>query len=262
MSRLADYRSPARWVGREIRYFEETASTNDVALAAGQAGADEGLLVLAERQSAGRGRLGRRWEAPPGSSLLMTFLFRPGEPFATRAFRTMIAAALALREAIAEVGGVRPALKWPNDLIIVEGRRWGKLAGMLSEIGEEEGRPAFLALGIGLNVNIPPTLLPKIAPQATSLLAETGRPIERTALLDAFLPRLERRYEAVRGGANPLAEWEAALAWMGEPVILQGPAGVVHGVAVGVREDGALRLRLPDGRERSFLVGDVSLRPG
>jgi len=133
---------------------------------------------------------------------------------------------------------------------------------MLSEIGEEEGRPAFLALGIGLNVNIPPALLPKIAPQATSLLAETGRPIERTALLDAFLPRLERRYEAVRGGANPLAEWEAALAWMGEPVILQGPTGVVHGVAVGVREDGALRLRLPDGRERSFLVGDVSLRPG
>ncbi len=259
---LAGYRRREGWLGREVLHFETIGSTNDVAMERGAAGAAEGLLVLAERQRAGRGRLGRRWEAPPGSSLLMTLLFRPPDPFAARAFQTVAACSLALKEAIAALCGLEVALKWPNDLIVVEGRRWRKLAGLLSEIGLENERPAFLVVGIGLNVNIPPEMLPRIAPQATSLLAETGRRVSRAALLDAFLPRAEARYEAVKAGASLVREWEAALAWMGEPVVVHTPTGDVHGIALGVEEDGSLRLRLPDGSERSFLVGDVSLRPG
>ncbi len=259
---LAGYHRREGWLGREVLHFEAIGSTNDVALERGAAGAAEGLLVLAERQSAGRGRLGRRWEAPPGSSLLMTLLFRPPHPFAETAPQAVMACSLALREAIAEVCGLEVALKWPNDLIVVEGRRWRKLAGLLSEIGMEGGEATFLVVGIGLNVNVPPEVLPHLAPQATSLLAETGRRVSRAALLDAFLLRAEARYEAVKAGARLSREWESALAWMGEPVILHTPTGEVEGIAAGVEADGSLRLRLPDGRERTFLVGDVSLRPG
>ncbi len=259
--RLADYHRTGGWLGREVLHFESIGSTNDVALERGIAGAAEGLLVLAERQSAGRGRLGRRWEAPPGRSLLMTLLFRPPHPFAETAPQAVMACSLALREAIAQVSGLEVALKWPNDLIVIEGGRWRKLAGLLSEIGLVEGEAAFLVVGIGLNVNVPPEELPYLAPQATSLLAETGRRVSRAALLDAFLPRAEARYEAVKAGARLSREWESALAWMGEPVVLHTPTGEVHGVMEDVRHDGAIRLRLPDGTVRTFLVGDVSLRP-
>ncbi len=258
---LQHYRSPARWLGGESLHFEVINSTNEIALERGRAGAPEGMFVIAEWQSAGRGRLGRRWEAPRGTSLLMSLLFRPPEPFALYAARTVMVCALAMREAIAEVAALDAALKWPNDLIVVRGRRWRKLAGLLSEIGFQDERPTFLVVGIGVNVNVPVEALVHLAPQATSLLAETGRPVRRAALLDAFLPRAEARYEAVRAGADPVREWKMALAWMGESVIIHTPTGKVEGIAAGVEADGSLRLRLPDGREKVFLVGDVSLRP-
>jgi BirA family biotin operon repressor/biotin-[acetyl-CoA-carboxylase] ligase len=165
---------------------------------------------------------------------------------------------LALVDAARGVSGVPVVLKWPNDLI-VEGdeRRWRKVAGLLSEVG---GAPDFLVVGVGLNVNVPRAQLPHLAPNATSLMAETGRQVSRVALLDAFLRGVEEGYERLRAGWDPLAEWEGALAWLGREVEVHTPTGSRRGIALGVDDGGALVLRLAEGQARSFPAGDVSLR--
>ena len=148
--------------------------------------------MLAEEQIAGRGRLDRRWHAPAGQCLLMSLLFRPGEPFAHRAARITMLCGLALAEAAAKVAGIEVQLKWPNDLIVArEDGAWRKIAGMLSEIGGAAQQPDLLVVGLGLNVNVPSAALAKLAPNAGSLRAEIGHPVDRVAILDDFLKRLE-----------------------------------------------------------------------
>ncbi|HNT76312.1 MAG TPA: biotin--[acetyl-CoA-carboxylase] ligase [Anaerolineae bacterium] len=256
MTELATYRR-TDWT---VQYWPQIGSTNDAALAAGQQGAAEGLLVLADEQTAGRGRLARRWESPAGVGLLMSLLFRPPEPFAYAAARVTMLCGLALAEVVETVGGLAAALKWPNDLIVAEPGTWRKLAGTLSEIGLENGAPAFLVVGIGLNVAVPPADLPALAPHATSLLAETGRVVSRVALLDAFLARVEAGRAQLRQGVDLWPAWRARLAWLGQPVTVHTPTQAVAGVAEDVDATGALLVRLPDGRVQSFAVGDVSLR--
>lgn len=246
--------------GWDIRYFARIASTNDWLLAAGRGGAAERLIALADAQTAGRGRLDRRWVAPPGTCLLMSLLFRPPAPFAYHAPRTTMLCGLALADAISAVTGVDAQLKWPNDLIVTRGQTWRKVAGMLSEVGSTTGAPPFLVVGIGLNVNVPPATLPALDPNAASLLAACGHPVDRVALLDAFLQHIEARYAGLRAGDDPLPLWRQRLAWMGQPVQVQTPSGRVAGVAEGVDDDGALVLRLSDGTQQHFPAGDVSLR--
>ncbi len=260
-----------------MRYYAEVGSTNDVALAAGREGAEAGLVVVADAQTAGRGRLQRSWQSPPGTCLLVSLLFRPGsfdarEPhglaqdrgFAVWASRTTMVCGLGLREAVLEISGVPAELKWPNDLIVGpdEGSgTWRKLAGMLSEVGlADDGTPAFLVVGMGTNVNVPAAALPGLDARATSVLALTGSPTDRAALLDRLLADVERRYEALLTGEDPLPAWRDALAWMGQPVEVRGPRETVNGVAVGVDDEGALLVTMPSGERRRFTVGDVSLR--
>lgn len=250
------------WIGGAIDYHERVGSTNDLALAAGEAGAPAGLLVLAEEQIAGRGRLDRRWHAPAGQCLLMSLLFRPGDPFAQRASRITMMCGLSLAEAATQVAGIEVHLKWPNDLIITrEDGAWRKIAGMLSEIGGAAQSPDLLVVGLGLNVNVPAAALANLAPNAGSLQAEIGHPVDRVALLDDFLTRLEAAYARWDSGWDPLRAWEARLAWIGQRVSVHTPGAVHTGVAIGVDEEGALLLRQPDGVCRAFPVGDVSLRP-
>ena len=224
-------------------------------------GAPARSVGLADEQTAGRGRLDRHWNAPPGTSLLMSLLFRPPEPFVYYASRTTMLCGLALVEAIVDIVGVDVQLKWPNDLIVTHDGTWRKVAGMLSEVGSEDGAPSFLVVGIGLNVNVPSASLPALDPNATSLLAESGNSVDRTALLDAFLDRVEVRDAVLRAGEDPLSQWRQCLAWMGQEVQVHAPTESVSGVAESVGDDGALVLRLPDGTLRHFAVGDVSLRP-
>ena len=162
------------WLGADFRYMQRVTSTNDLVLDAGQQGAPEGLVIVAEEQTAGRGRLARRWNAPPGTCLLMSLLFRPPEPFAYYAGRIPMLCGLALVEAVRHVAGLSVALKWPNDLIIAHSDdTWHKVAGMLSEIGMQNNVPAFVVIGIGLNVNVPRALLPDLAPDAASPVSYT-----------------------------------------------------------------------------------------
>lgn len=248
--------------GWRVRHWERVGSTNDLARAAGLAGEAEGLVVLAEEQTAGRGRLDRGWVAPPGTCLLMSLLFRPAETFAHHASRITMLCGLSLVEAIRAVDAALPVqLKWPNDLIVARpDGAWRKVAGMLSEVGLEENAPAFLVVGIGLNVNVPPDALPALAPNATSLLAEAGHPFDRAALLHAFLERVTHHVARLRAGVDPAAAWRASLAWRGARVEVHTPTGITAGVLADVDDTGALLLRLPDGTRRRFPAGDVSLR--
>ncbi|MBN1921607.1 MAG: biotin--[acetyl-CoA-carboxylase] ligase [Anaerolineae bacterium] len=249
------------WLGAPPRFFfhSTVTSTHDVLRDLAERDVPEGAVVVAESQTAGRGRLGRRWVAPPGSALLLSVLFRPPEPFLTYAPRLLMLCGLALQEAVTATTGILPALKWPNDLIVEHGEEWRKLAGILAEIGVVAGAAPFLMVGVGLNVAIPAEQLAQVSPVATSLLVELGCPVDRAALLEAFLQRLEGGYERLRAGWNPLPEWRAALAWMGREVVVKAPTGDVCGVATDVLDDGALVLQTGEGVAH-FPVGDVSLR--
>ena len=250
------------WLGASSRFVFRSAvtSTHDILRDLAEHDAPEGTVVLAESQTAGRGRLGRRWLATPGSALLLSALFRPPAPFLTYAPRVMMSCGLALREAVAEVTGLAPALKWPNDLIVERGEQWRKLAGILAEIGIVAGQAPFLMVGVGLNVATPLEQLALVSPVATSLLVELGHPVDRATLLEAFLQRLEGCYERLRAGWSPLSEWRTALAWMGREVWVKAPTGDVLGVAADVLDDGTLVLQTAGGAVLHFPVGDVSLR--
>lgn len=247
--------------GRQLVVLCSTGSTNDVAREMAIQGALEGLVVLADEQTSGRGRMGRRWVAPPGTCLLGSVLFRPSLPAACAQQLTMLCS-LAAADAISQVAGLSVALKWPNDLVVcvAEGaQNWKKLAGVLTETAARGATLEFVVVGIGVNVNVDPTELIALAPDATSILAETGRWTDRTALIAAFLTRVEQRYRALQAGIGPYREWAARLATLGRCVRVTTPGEAVVGVAESVDEEGALLLRVSNGQVRRFLVGDVTL---
>lgn len=261
MSEFDSYRRKS-WLGADFRYFECVGSTNDLALQAGMTGTAEGLVILSERQEKGRGRLKRRWIAPARSSLLLSMLFRPPPPFAYHAARTTMLCGLALAETTGEITHLPLKLKWPNDLIVEQAHgSWGKVGGMLSEVGMTANQPTHLVVGIGLNVNIAKELLPRLAPQASSLSAELGHTVNRRVILDGLLTRVERHYRALLAGQDPFASWRKRLAWLGEKVEIHTPQTRVTGIAEDVDPQGNLLVRLADNTLQSFPVGDVSLRP-
>jgi BirA family biotin operon repressor/biotin-[acetyl-CoA-carboxylase] ligase len=245
-------------IGHRILYYPSVPSTNDVALAQGSLGMPEGVLVLAEEQTEGRGRRGRAWLAPGGTCLLFSLLLRP--PLAAhQCQRLTMACSLALAESIESHTGLAVGIKWPNDLL-VKGR---KIAGILTELSFEEERLAHAVVGIGVNVNLD-FVDPQMAAlkgQATSVAQETASPVLREALLACILNGLEARYVSLCAGWSPHEIWAARLTGVGREVVVSGSTGDLEGRAEGVDEDGALLLRLEDGRVVRILAGDVSLRP-
>ncbi len=244
-----------QFVGRALELYPEIDSTNTRAVAWARSGAPEGALVIAEEQTAGRGRLGRRWHAPPGSALLFSLALRPALAPSQAQRATMLCSSAAV-EAIRITTGLAAQVKWPNDLLI--GRR--KVGGVLTELGLAGQELAFVVVGMGLNVNLDPAQIPEALAPPTSLMAELGRPVLRLPLLCTLLQGVEARYVALQEGWSPVEEWRGHLATLGQPVQVGTPEEVITGVAEDVDADGALLVRTPAGALRTIVVGDVTLR--
>ncbi len=248
-------RLQTRWLGRRYRYEEVTGSTQDVAKDEALAGAPEGTVVLANAQTAGRGRLQRSFITQPGQSLALSVVLRPQPRHLSPL--TMVGA-LAVARAIEATSALRPVLKWPND-ILLGGR---KVAGILLEASSQGPAVSAAILGIGLNVSLRTDAYPEIAATATSL-AEQLDPApapERAALLVALLQALEDYYEALRRDRPIYDEWRQRLETIGRQVRVHVGATTEEGLAEAVAADGALLLRRADGSLLRLLAGDVTLR--
>ena len=238
--------------GRNLLFDTTVGSTMDVARDAAEHGAPEGTVALADEQTAGRGRLGRSWVAPPGVNLLPTLLLRPGE--ATLRQIAMIAP-LAISDAVAECSGLQTDIKWPND-VQAQGR---KLAGVLIETSVHEGE-RFVLVGTGINVNFDPRPHEEIRDIATSVAVELGRDAEREPLLAAYLAHFERMYREARAGGSVRDRWRSRLITLGQQVSATWPGGSAEGLAEDVDETGGLIVRTADGSPVIVEAGDVTLR--
>jgi BirA family biotin operon repressor/biotin-[acetyl-CoA-carboxylase] ligase len=254
----------------------ETGSTNADLMELGRQGEPEGIVLVADHQTAGRGRAGRSWTAPPGAGLLLSLLLRP--PAAVLELTTT-AVAVAAAVAVERVAGFSPRLKWPNDLV------WPgdgsapdrKLAGILAEADwpasanisagwrpPAPGERAVVVVGIGLNVAWPDDLPEELADVAVALNHVVATPVDREDLLIALLSELGPRYEALVAGdrTSLLAEWRARSATLGRRVRIDLGTDDVEGTAVDVTDDGHLVIETLEGQRRTFAVGDVvHLRP-
>jgi BirA family transcriptional regulator, biotin operon repressor / biotin---[acetyl-CoA-carboxylase] ligase len=247
---------PVEWT---VQRLAETDSTNRVVLDLARAGEPEGAVVVADHQTAGRGRLGRTWQAPPGASLLVTVLLRPSLP-AGEVHLVTIAAGLAAAAAVEEVAGVRAGLKWPNDLVIERDGVTRKLAGLLAESVVTGNGIDAVAVGMGLNVQWPADLPEELRSIATALNHEAGHDVDRDAVLDSWLGALGSRYEGFDAGAL-LGEYRSRCVTLGRDVRAELAFETVTGVAVDVDDAGHLLVDTPDGR-RVITAGDVvHLRP-
>ena len=238
-------------LGQHVVYYPTVDSTNSVAKTLAQQGAVEGTLVIADEQTAGRGRLGRRWLAPRGTCLLLSLIFRPDWEVRRAQELTMICG-LGIREAIREVTGLPAQLKWPNDIML----RSRKAGGILTEVSSSGGHLDYAVVGIGLNVNLQVTALPAEF-NATSIEHELGRAMPRVSLLQQALMHIEERYCALQAGKSPVREWAAALETLGQQVQLHTAQDTWQGLAMAVDDEGALLLRLDDGQVKRVLAGDI-----
>lgn len=243
---------------REVRYFESVGSTNDVALQWISAGVQDGSLVVADTQTAGRGRLNRRWVTRPGVALAFSLVLlpRPGEAGRLGLFSPL--GALALSKALSQNYGLQAEIKWPND-VLLGGR---KVAGLLAEAAWLGSALQGIVLGIGVNVapdSVPPA--EELLFPATSVEAELGRPVERIELLLAILQEIFT-WRPRLGRQEFLQAWEDRLAFRGQWVqVAQAGHPPLNGKAVGIDPDGSLILQTEAGELKNIAVGDVHLRP-
>jgi BirA family biotin operon repressor/biotin-[acetyl-CoA-carboxylase] ligase len=244
-------------IGRDIRVFEQTTSTNDVIEKLARDGVKEGVVVFAEAQTHGRGRLGRQWTSPAKKGLWFSVLLRP-DMRPQGATQLMVASAAALRNAIEEQTGLITEIKWPND-ILISGK---KVAGILTELSAELDRIKYVLVGIGVDVNLESADFPsEIRCQATSLKLELGRPVARVELAAAILRELDREYGRVLDGEFSAVanEWEKHCTTIGQRVVICLGDRKVCGRAESLGEDGALLLRTDHGHLERIIGGDVTL---
>jgi BirA family transcriptional regulator, biotin operon repressor / biotin---[acetyl-CoA-carboxylase] ligase len=246
---------------RDVRRHPEVDSTNRVAADLARAGAPDGVVVVADHQTAGRGRRGRSWVAPPGSSLLVSVLLRPGllrpgllrpGPVRGPPALTTVACSLAAADAVADVAGFGPALRWPNDLY-AGGR---KLGGVLAEVVDG----GAVVLGLGLNLRWPSGVPEPLAGIAVTAEEAGGHAVDRDEVLAAFLDHLEARDDALTseaGRQQTLADYRDRCETLGREVRVSLPGGrTLEGVAAGVDDEGRLVLGSRGGTS-TLAVGDV-----
>jgi len=245
-------------VGRQLVCLPETASTNADAFRLAEEGAEEGTTVIADGQSGGKGRRGRSWSSPSGVNLYCSVVLRPAI-MPHEAPQLTFLSAVAVARAIEAVTALKPEIKWPND-ILINGR---KVAGLLNEMSAETDGINFVILGIGVNLNMTSDQFPDdVRTPATSLLLEQKRLVNRAQFAAGMLNELDRLYAdfLAEGFDAVRSEWQERCCANGrEVVVSEGEVETVRGMFNGIDSDGALLLRLKDGRIERILSGDVRL---
>ena len=248
-----------KWAGKNVIYYDETDSTNTRAKELGDAGdkKDHGTLFVADRQIAGKGRRGRAWESPSGSSIYMTLLLHP-DILPSKASELTLIMALAVEEGIEKVTGMKPGIKWPND-IILSGK---KTCGILTEMSAEIDYINYVVIGVGINVN-QNTFAEDIKDVATSLKIEKGSSVRRAPLVAAVMESFEKYYEIfmqTEDLTGVIDRYNELLLNCGEKVRVLEPGHEYEAMALGINETGELIVRLPDGEEKEVYAGEVSVR--
>jgi BirA family biotin operon repressor/biotin-[acetyl-CoA-carboxylase] ligase len=270
---------------RRVEYLASVGSTNDVAKRLGAEGAPEIAVVVADEQTAGRGRFRRAWWTPPGAALAVSLMLRPSLPL-SQAHRLTMLAGLSAAQAIEHVTGLRVGLKWPNDLVVEcpgalgfaarqAPHAWRKLGGLLAEAVIAGPCVELAVVGMGINVNVDFSTRADL-PDATSVQRELGHAADRLTILRALLERFAARYHTLAQDEHLRGDWAARLITLGRQVVARNgqdpdvaqdaaPAtlreAVIEGVAEEVDEWGALLIRTDDGTLRRIDAADVTLRP-
>lgn len=243
-----------RRYGHMIYYTETSTSTQDIAAKFIREGADEGWLVLAETQTAGRGRLARTWYSPPGSGIYMSLILKPHLPQRHMPQLTIVAAATLCR-VLRRLTSLDILLKWPNDLL-VNGR---KISGILVESFSHEGE-TWMILGVGITVNVRQDEFPDwLQQRATSLAAASGRTWEREEIIASFLHELELLIDLyLQEGFSVFRTIWDLYAWQpDEPIELTTPQGAIRGEPIAIDENGALVIKLEGGSETYIYSGEI-----
>lgn len=245
-----------KFIGRELYCYNEAGSTNELAMRLGEGKAAEGTVVIAEKQTAGKGRLERKWSSPFGVGLWFSVILKP-KISPRRASDVTFVAALAVAKAIKDLTGMEAGLKWPND-VFVNGR---KVCGILTEMKSGPDTVRYMVLGIGINVNTGKAAFPEeVRNKATSIALEHGKEISRSGLLKEILSGLEKYYEVYKkeGFAPFLLDWKKKSITLQKRIKIKGLVESYEGIAEDIDEDGALVLRQDSGELKKVYSGDVS----
>lgn len=241
-------------IGKEIHIFQEIDSTNIKGMELSNKGSPEGTIILAETQTMGKGRLGRSWISPEGN-IYLSVILRPNiSP--SRATLITLMAAVASASALKKALNISASIKWPND-IIINGK---KVGGILTEMNSEMERINYIVLGIGINVNMNPSILPPdIRVAATTLKEIIGRDLMRIEILSALLKELEVWYKIFLGsGSGPvLDEWRKLSPGLGKRIKVTSLNRIIEGIAEGIDDYGRLLVRLDGGQVEKISSGDV-----
>lgn len=244
-----------RRIGSQINCLDVTDSTNLQACLLGDRGGPDGAVVIADRQTAGKGRMGRLWESPPGVNLYASILLRPPLlPF--DAPQLTFLSAVAVCRAIAASTRLGATVKWPND-VLVNGL---KVAGLLNEMSAETDRVNYVVLGVGVNLNMLEKQFPRVLRYpATSLRLVLGAPVSRLGFTRALLREVDELYQVFLEQGSPpiLAAWLDLCEMNGQPVKVDGGNLQIEGVMAGLAEDGALLVRTGAGKIEPVYAGDV-----
>lgn len=253
-SMLSD-RINTKRIGSRIIILDETDSTNREVMRQAESGADEGLVIIADHQTHGRGRLGRSWHTAGDDSLTISILLRPDLPPEKVPQLSLLTAVALYQTLVTHTPEIR--IKWPNDLLY----HGAKMAGILTEMRAEPGQVHAVVLGVGLNIRKPEGGWPKeITQKVTDLSSASGKKISRLSIAAEFIQAVDRCYDIyINHGFAPIRKlwWEAHVA-SGQTVRAHGHDGYVEGVAEALDEDGALLLRV-DGKLQRFIAGDLEL---
>lgn len=240
------------FIGRKVFHYKSVSSTMEIARTWAKKGSPDGTVVIANRQLAGRGRMGRTWLSPE-NNIAMSVILRP--PLNMLPKLIMITS-VAVVKSIRTLFQIKAGIKWPNDILIDS----KKVSGILIENELQNNRVSYSIIGIGINTNLDPASTPEIAAIATSLSQESITGTSEIKLIGEILNKMETLYQqTLAGSLQVFMEWKENMVTIGQPVSIESGEMIIHGIAETVTENGGLILRHPDGRVSEEITGEVTI---